>query len=629
MNFQIERLKRVAQRKNDTWQGGLVRMPAWIEQEGQRPFRPWAPLWVSLKTRVVHTSDFQQPEERSTEAVLSSLADFACGDELAGYRPGKVQVSDPALAEHLRELLAEVDIEVELHNRLFALEEVISDMAENIGGQPPVPSALDAKGVTIDSIRAFAKAASEFYRARPWQHLTDEDLIEVESPFVDASLRFLSVLGGGGMAFGIGFYESPGQLESLLEQTDSSVWASEKHWSVLFGPLTELPFSDADLWEDYNLPVAEDDAYPLAVCYLPRGKVRRAPQQILAFLEGLMRVLARSSESQIDNSRWKKTVTTSVGKMNFTLALPQLLDQATIRKGSPNPRSMERDLANIARILEEHDFDGVDEMNEFLQDQLVGGQVPALEPETASEKAQDLAYQAFNASGRKQLQLARKALEICPNCTDGYTVLAERQSDVKKARDLYAQGVDAGRRALGDAFFEENAGHFWGITKTRPYMRALLGLAQCLHNMGDFDEALTHYRELLRLNPNDNQGVRHLLWPFLLELGRDSETQELLSKYKNDKNMAVWCYAQTLVTFRQKGNTATARKHLQKAESVNKHVLPCLLGKKELPEFFPSEYSIGSKEEAIICADLLGTAWDDTPGAIEWLQSQTKVGASS
>lgn len=57
--------------------------------------------------------------------------------------------------------------------------------------------------------------------------------------------------------------------------------------------------------------------------------------------------------------------------------------------------------------------------------------------------------------------------------------------------------------------------------------------------------------------------------------------------------------------------------------SVNKYVPQYLLGYEELPQFLPLSYSLGSEEEAIICADLLIAAWDDTPGAIEWLEPQT------
>ena len=32
--------------------------------------------------------------------------------------------------------------------------------------------------------------------------------------------------------------------------------------------------------------------------------------------------------------------------------------------------------------------------------------------------------------------------------------------------------VETGQRTLGEQFFKENRGHFWGILETRPYMRA-------------------------------------------------------------------------------------------------------------------------------------------------------------
>jgi len=109
----------------------------------------------------------------------------------------------------------------------------------------------------------------------------------------------------------------------------------------------------------------------------------------------------------------------------------------------------------------------------------------------------------------------------------------------------------------------------------------------------------------------------------LLMTNADDQAQELLKKYVGDKLLAIWCYAKALLTFRQKGNTATARKQLQKALSVNKHVPDYLLGDEELPDTFPSGYSLGSEEEAIICAEQLIDVWDETPGAIEWLESQT------
>jgi tetratricopeptide (TPR) repeat protein len=185
---------------------------------------------------------------------------------------------------------------------------------------------------------------------------------------------------------------------------------------------------------------------------------------------------------------------------------------------------------------------------------------------------------------------------------------------------LYAQGVAAGERALGKKFFKEEIGNFWGILETRPYMRARLGLAQCLEALGQVEEAVEHYREMLRLNPMDNQGIRHLLLSCLLEINADQEARELLKEYKNDGALALWCYARALLTFRQKGNTATARKHLQKALNVNHRVSDYLLDYEELPDVLPSEYGLGSDEESMLCADRLIGAWEQTEGALERLE---------
>ncbi len=266
------------------------------------------------------------------------------------------------------------------------------------------------------------------------------------------------------------------------------------------------------------------------------------------------------------------------------------------------------------------------EINEFIKTKFQDGRFQSAKPKTDLEKAQDLAYQAFDAFGRKQLQLARKALEICPDCADAYVVLAEREVDLDKEYELYKNGIDAGRRALGDKYFEENAGSFWGLIKTRPFMRALLGLAQCCEYMDLEQEALDYYNELLRLNPNDNQEVRDSLLCFLLDLGENKDAEKLLKRYKKDNIFALWCYSRALITFRRKGDTATARKHLQKALQVNPMVPEYLLDTELPSDFGPESFSLGSQEEAILCVEKLEGPWHDTPGAIEWLESHADLG---
>ena len=129
--------------------------------------------------------------------------------------------------------------------------------------------------------------------------------------------------------------------------------------------------------------------------------------------------------------------------------------------------------------------------------------------DTPLRKAQDILYDAWGETdSRRRIALARKALEISPDCADAYVVLAEETAgSLTEALNLYRQGVEAGERALGKDTFEEDAAHFWGILETRPYMRARAGLAECLWVSSKHEEAIQHYKDMLRLNPNDNQGI--------------------------------------------------------------------------------------------------------------------------
>ena len=51
----------------------------------------------------------------------------------------------------------------------------------------------------------------------------------------------------------------------------------------------------------------------------------------------------------------------------------------------------------------------------------------------------------------------------------------------------------------------------WGILENRPYMRAIQYQADLYSGAEKYDKAIELYRLLLKLNPNDNQGVRYTL----------------------------------------------------------------------------------------------------------------------
>ncbi len=247
-----------------------------------------------------------------------------------------------------------------------------------------------------------------------------------------------------------------------------------------------------------------------------------------------------------------------------------------------------------------------------------------VEEQTPLKKAQDIIYDAWEVTDQKhRVALARKALEISPDCADAYSLLAEDAAgSLSEALDLYRQGVEAGERALGREAFEEDVGHFWGILDTRPYMRARAGLAECLWAAGKHEEAIEHYKEMLRLNPNDNQGIRDLLMPCLIVMGRDKEAEKLFNQYED--SLATWVYSRALLDFRRIGDSEISRKSLKIAVKKNKYVPAYLLGRKKIPKSLPEYYSPGDESEAIAYTKENLEAWKIIPGALDWLLNQTK-----
>ena len=301
--------------------------------------------------------------------------------------------------------------------------------------------------------------------------------------------------------------------------------------------------------------------------------------------------------------------------------------QDTISMRAASERQMqerqmqERQMQAIGKLLEGGEFETLEEGTAFLQNQLTQGAIP-IPPETPQEQAQELVYQAWEASSRRQRErLALQALDIDADCTDAYVLLAETVAEgPQEARVLYQKGVGAGKRSLGLEVFERDAGHFWEIIETRPYMRACQGLAQVLWALGDVDGAVEQYQDMLRLNPNDNQGVRYELLECLLTIKDLEGIEELLDHY--DEDISASClFTRALVSFLRQGDTTESRDALAAGMDENPYVVQYLLGKTRLPRILPEYMGMGDRDEAIIYASSFGKAWKKYPRALAWLEA--------
>ena len=238
----------------------------------------------------------------------------------------------------------------------------------------------------------------------------------------------------------------------------------------------------------------------------------------------------------------------------------------------------------------------------------------------AVDDAQEMMYDAWEASGAERVALARAALDISPLCADAYVLLAEEAATSQQdALALYRQGVEAGERALDDEF-KELSGHFWGFLQTRPYMRARAGLAMTLWRLGDQQAAIDHYHAMLILNPNDNQGIRYLLATALLSRDDLAGLKDLLRQYEEDGS-AAWVYTLALIAYRDQDTRTQGI--VKEAWEANPYVPAMLAGVRRLAPSNDGYISMGGEDEATAYVEENGAAWRAVPGAVEWLVERT------
>ena len=264
-------------------------------------------------------------------------------------------------------------------------------------------------------------------------------------------------------------------------------------------------------------------------------------------------------------------------------------------------------------------------MIEGLSRQLAAQSGGASQQDSADEAAQQIIYRAFESrSDSQRVALAHQALQLSPDCADAYVLLAEHAETLSEALDLYGQGVAAGERQLGKRDVRELQGHYWLVLETRPYMRAVEGLASCLWSAGRRDEAVARYRDLLLINPDDHQGIRYLLASALLESECHDDLERLLASFPNDV-AAEWSYCRALLAFRKEGDCDRSRGLLREAAEQNSIIPRYVTGAIPLPRPIPDQFDVGSEDEAVCYAAHYLPAWKDTPGATVWMRTTLSV----
>ena len=191
---------------------------------------------------------------------------------------------------------------------------------------------------------------------------------------------------------------------------------------------------------------------------------------------------------------------------------------------------------------------------------------------------------------------------VSGSATDYIHRAETHRKNMNEGIELYRQAIEAAKKELPPLAFLEWPGHFWQISETRPYMHAKSSLGQLLRGRGDYAEAVEHLRELVRLNPHDNQGNRwHLALALLDAAAADeslySELEQLFDRYPEP--FATMVYTKALALYRRHGVTTEAKTALRQAIKRNPFVIEYLGKDYPRAEHVQDHFALDSREEAL------------------------------
>jgi tetratricopeptide (TPR) repeat protein len=615
-----DQFNRLPIRAGEVWQGATTLLPQRIarKQRGQVD-RARGAIWVHDSGHPMLAWDLTVDHAaRQEEALLAQLVATMKSRE-GGYRPGRIEVREVELARLIREKVNQVEVVV--RDELPGMERFLRAMADHFEKHSPADP-MTLPGMTTQIMVDFAEAAKAFFEAKPWRILSSDDLIRVVSPGAAMEIATCcAVLGNGGRSYGLAFFESVEAFSRMVDARSFDPMVTRKDaMSVCFSDIGVVPFWEARLFDALQLPTAERDAFPYIMYVVGGTSLKQPSTEMYVFATKLLLAIATMTEAQVDAGKWGVDVRTSDGVARVELEMPILIEQmsgkAKRAAGAMDRRSMDRTMRDIGELMKSKEFKSIEEMNKFLAKQSKKG-VPRAKPKDDRQRAQALADDAFEVRGRRQIQLARQAIGLDPDCCDALTILAEHGVDGDEV-GAWRRVVDAGKRSLGEAVFEESVGHFWGVVETRPYMRARQHLAEALVRAERIDEAASHYLDMLRLNPGDNQGHRYSVAPLLAELKRWEELSQVANNPEYDDGMAMTLWAKAAAQFGLYGATRKSETALAEAIRANRGVAELLLS-KEPCDGDVSGYSPASPEEAEVCAHLWVRLVDRDQDFRDWI----------
>ena len=256
----------------------------------------------------------------------------------------------------------------------------------------------------------------------------------------------------------------------------------------------------------------------------------------------------------------------------------------------------------INDFFEKTDIKNEKELNEKLQEFIQKYNAGEIEyKNTILDDAYELLNKAENTKSKTQaIKYAKEAYNMCPSCFDAVLFQVHLEDNPLKRWKLLEEGLEFEKDRLEKEkyFKKDNIGHFYGIYKTRPYIRGLFTKADYLILDGKIKQARDVCKEILRLNENDNIGARYLLMAIYAFLEEENDMLKLYKKYYEENLEMLF---PLFILYYKQGNDKKAKEYLDKINKANPNFIKFFKGTMKENKNVPKRYYCkGDSSEVIM-----------------------------
>lgn len=224
--------------------------------------------------------------------------------------------------------------------------------------------------------------------------------------------------------------------------------------------------------------------------------------------------------------------------------------------------------------------------------------------------------------------LANEVLTLDEDNLDAKALIISVYDLLRQKVELEELIAQEGDRLEKDESIPLEIGEFYTIFETRPYIRLRVDYCAVLRNLEMNRLAMQEAEEILRLNENDNMGMRYLLYLLYAKLEEKDRAEKLFKNYEED-NFAV-NLPLSLLYFKV-GELNTAKKYLKLADQNNDYFHRYLNDTIDLDEALSKfnidqDFSSGTMDEFIDFLVSSREILSENPSYIYWAKEELNQG---